>query len=86
MHFKLSGWVDEETGQSVARVRTLTEPLIEHPEMDGVYRRALEEFIPNEFSLDPDPDTFSRRDLADDESVDEEERAYTYYEMRALTA
>jgi hypothetical protein len=86
MHYKISGLIDEEAGTQTARVRTLTEPLNEHPEMDGVYQRILEEFIPNEFSLGPDPDTFSRRDLADDESVDEEERAYTYYEMRALTA
>jgi hypothetical protein len=81
MTYTISGWYDPEADNYVVRVRTLTEPLIEHPEMDGVYRRAIEEFMPNEFSVDPDPDTFTRRDLADDETVPEDERPYTYYEM-----
>lgn len=83
MHFKISSWQDEDTELYVVRVRTLTEPLLEHPEMDGVYRRAIEEYFPNEYSIDPDPDSFTRRDLADDETVPEEERAYTYYEMHS---
>lgn len=83
MHFDITGWQDEGSGLYVVRVRTLTEPLIEHPEMDGVYRRAIEEHFPNEFSIDPDPDSFTRRDLADDETVPEDERAYTYYEMHS---
>jgi hypothetical protein len=83
MHFKLSGWYDDDAGKYVGRVRTLTEPLIEHPEMDGVYLRALVEYMPNEFSVDADPDTFVRRDLADDETVPEEEREFTYYEIRS---
>lgn len=83
MHFLLSGWYDEENDWYVGRVRTLTAPLIEHPEMDGVYRRALIEYMPNEHSVDADPDTFVRRDLADDETVPEEEREYTYYEMHS---
>ena len=83
MHYTIEGWYDEETGLHVVRVRTLTQPVIEHPEMDGVYRRAIEEFMPNEFSLDPDPESFTRRDLVDDESVPEEEREFTYYEMHS---
>jgi len=83
MTYKIWGWYDEENGWSVGRVRTLTEPVNEHPEMDGVYKRILEEFFPNEFGIDVNPDTFTRRDLADDESVPEEERAYTYYEMHS---
>ena len=83
MHFKLSGWYDDDAGKYVGRARTLTEPLIEHPEMDGVYLRALVEFLPNEHGVDADPDTFVRRDLAGDETVPEEERAFTYYEIRS---
>lgn len=83
MHFLLSGWYDEEHDWYVGRVRTLTKPLIEHPEMDGVYRRVLIEYMPNEHNVDADPETFTRRDLADDETVPEEEREYTYYEMHS---
>lgn len=83
MHYSIIGWLDEETGHTIVRVRTLTQPVIEHPEMDGVYRRAIEEFMPNEFNLDPDPTSFTRRDLVDDESVPEEEREFTYYEMHS---
>lgn len=83
MHYTIIGWLDEETGLTIVRVRTLTQPVIEHPEMDGVYRRVIEEFMPNEFGLDPDPESFTRRDLVDDESVPEEEREFTYYEMHS---
>lgn len=83
MHYKITGWENEDPAMYVVRVRTLTEPLLEHPEMDGVYRRAIEEYFGNEYGVDPDPDSFTRRDLADDETVDEDERAFTYYEMHS---
>lgn len=82
MTYKINGWYDAEADNYRVRVRTLTEPVNEHPEMDGVYKRILVEFFPNEFSLDGNPDTFTRTDLAeDDETVPETERGYTYYEM-----
>jgi hypothetical protein len=83
MTYTITGWWDPETGVYTARVRTLTEPLTDHPEMDGVYRRVIEEYMPNDAGLDPDPDSFVRRDLADDETVPEDEQPYTYYEMHS---
>lgn len=83
MTYTITGWWDPDTGIYTARVCTLTEPLADHPEMDGVYRRVIEEYMPNDAGVDPDPDSFVRRDLADDETVPEEERAYTYYEMHS---
>lgn len=82
MTYKVSGWYDPEADNYRVRIRTLTEPVNEHPEMDGVYRRLIGEYMLNEFNLDPNPDTFTRLDLAeDDETVPESERGYTYYEM-----
>jgi hypothetical protein len=84
MTYRVWGWYVPEAGHYIVRVSTLTEPVIEHPEMDGVYRRVIEEFMPNEFGLDADPGSFSRLDLdADDETVPEAERGYTYYEMHS---
>lgn len=82
MTYKISGWYDAEADNYRVRVRTLTEPLGGGPDWDGVYRRTIEEYMVNEFSLDANPDTFTRVDLAeDDETVPESERGYTYYEM-----
>ena len=83
MTVQLSGWYDEENGWYVGRVRTLTEDLNSNQYKEGACRRFLEEFMPNEFGVDPDPGTFTRRDLADDESVPEEERVYSYVEMHS---
>jgi hypothetical protein len=84
MHYKIIGWYDVDAGHYVVRVITLTAPVIEHPEMDAVYRRAIEEWMPNELGTDPDPESFTRLDLAeDDETIPEAERGYTYYEMHS---
>lgn len=80
MTYRIWGWYVPEAGHYVARIRTLTEPLTE--QMDGVYARSLREFIPDEFSMDPNPESFTRLDLgADDETIPSAERGYTYYEM-----
>lgn len=82
MTYRIWGWYVPDAGHYIVRVRTLTEPLTE--QLDAVYRRSIEEFMPNEFNLDADPDSFSRLDLAaDDETVPEAERGYTYYEMHS---
>lgn len=83
MTYTIWGWYDEEGDYHATRVRTLTQPVIDHPEMDGVYLRVIGEFMLNEFNVEPDASSFTRRDLADDETVPEEERPYTYYEMRS---
>lgn len=83
MTYTIWGWYDEEGDYYATRVRTLTQPVIDHPEMDGVYLRVIGEFMLNEFNIEPDSSSFTRRDLADDEGVPEEERPYTYYEMRS---
>lgn len=84
MTYRIWGWYHPAGGYYIVRVSTLTEPVNEHPEMDGVYRRAIEEFMPNEFGVDADPGSFTRLDLAeDDETVPEAERGYTYYEMHS---
>lgn len=84
MTYKVWGWYVPDPGYYIVRVSTLTEPVNEHPEMTAVYRRVIEEFMPNEFGLEPDPTTFTRLDLAeDDETVPEAERGYTYYEMHS---
>lgn len=80
MTYTISGWYEGDLYR--ARVVTLTLDLDEHPEMIGVYQRVLrDEFIPTETGADANPDSFTRRDLADDESVPEEERPYSYLEM-----
>lgn len=82
MHFTISGWYDIEGNYYLVRVRTLTEPLTE--QMDGVYQRAIEEYMPNEFGVDPVTESFTRVDLAeDDETIPEAERGYTYYAMHS---
>lgn len=82
MHFTIVGWYDIEGNYYIVRVRTLTEPLTE--QMDGVYRRHIEEWMPNEFGADPDMGSFTRVDLAeDDENIPEAERGYTYYTMHS---
>ncbi len=83
MTYTIWGWYDVTGNYYVARVRTLTEPVNEHPEMDGVYRRAIEEWMPNEYGVDPDAESFTRVDLPDDETIPETERGYTYYEMHS---
>lgn len=81
MTYTIWGWYEGDLYR--ARVRTLTAPMIEHPEMPDVYRRVLEqEFIPQEASMDANPDSFTRVDFAeDDETVPESERGYSYMEM-----
>lgn len=80
MTYKIWGWYHPAGGHYVVRVRTLTEPLTE--QLVAVYRRTIEEFMPEEFYMDPDPDSFTRLDLAeDDETVPAAERGYTYFEM-----
>lgn len=82
MTFSILGWYDIEGNYYIARVRTLTEPLNE--QMDSVYRRYIEEWMPNEFSVDPDPETFTRIDIPDDdENIPEAEQGYTYYTMHS---
>lgn len=82
MHFTIVGWYDIEANRYLVRVRTLTEPLTE--QMDGVYRRYIEEWMPNELSVDPDPESFTRVDIPeDDDSIPEAERGYTYYAMHS---
>lgn len=82
MTYRIFGWYDIEGNYYIVRVRTLTEPLTE--QMDAVYRRSIEEFMPDEFGLDANPDSFTRIDLAtDDETIAEAERGYTYYEMHS---
>lgn len=82
MTYKIFGWYDIEGNYYVVRVRTLTEPLTE--QLDAVYRRTIEEFMPNEFGIDADAATFTRVDLAeDDETIPEAERGYTYYQMHS---
>lgn len=82
MTYKIFGWYDPTAGWYIVRVRTLTEPLTD--QLDGVYRRTIEEFMPNEFGLDVNPDSFTRLDLAaDDETIPEAERGYTFYEMHS---
>jgi len=81
MTYKVWGWYVPDAGHFIVRVRTLTEPLTE--QLDAVYRRTIEEFMPNEFNLDADPGSFTRLDLPDDETVPEAERGYTYYEMHS---
>jgi len=84
MTFTIVGWYDIEGNYYIVRVRTLTAPVIEHPEMDGVYRRAIEEFMPNEYGVDPDSASFTRVDVPeDDENIPEAERGYTYYAMHS---
>lgn len=80
MTYKIWGWYHPTGGYYIVRVRTLTEPLTE--QLVAVYRRSIEEFMPEEFGMDADPDSFTRLDLAeDDETVPEAERGYTYFEM-----
>lgn len=82
MHFTIVGWYDIEGKYYLVRVRTLTEPLTE--QMDTVYRRAIEEFMPNEYGVDPVTESFTRVDIPeDDETIPEAERGYTYYTMHS---
>lgn len=80
MTYKIWGWYHPAGGHYVVRVRTLTEPLTD--QLVAVYRRSIEEFMPEEFAMDADPDSFTRLDLAeDDQTVPAAERGYTYFEM-----
>lgn len=80
MTYTIIGWYEGDL--YVARVRTLTSDLDDHPEMIGVYTRVMrDEFIPTETGLDANPDSLTRRDLDGDESVPGEEWPYSYLQM-----
>lgn len=83
MIVQIRGWYEGDIPNSPfrARLRVLTEDAEANPYMDTNARTLLEECCWNEASLPPNFDTYTWRDLADDETVPEEERAYRYYEV-----
>lgn len=81
MTYSIWGWTDEETGLHHVRVRCLTIDLVTHSWTLRVYRQSIEGYMIDDFSVEANPDSFTRRDLEGDESVPEEERPYSYLEM-----
>lgn len=78
MNVQIRGWYE---GPFRARVRVLTADAEANEHMETNARTLLEECCWNEASLPPNFDTFTWRDLADDETVPVSERAYRYYEV-----
>lgn len=75
---QIRGWY---LGAFRARLRVLTSEAEANPYMETNARTLLEECCWNESSMGPDFDTFTWRDLADDETVPVSERPYRYYEV-----
>ena len=84
MHYTIWGWTGEPPDTlHYVRARCLTEELDAEPVLESVVRRGIEEYMINDFSVEADPGSFTRRDLAGDESVPEEEWPYTWLEMHS---
>lgn len=86
MIVKVTGWytADPWVPPFYARVRATTEEAQTDPYSESIARRLLVEHINNEAGLIEDASTFTWRDLADDETVPEEDRIYRYYEMQSI--